>query len=64
MPAVSGIRRSDVVVFDDELVVHRVGADRRSDAAIIEAWLRGEARRVIESAVAAHAAGSTSDPRP
>ncbi len=57
VPAVSGIRRSDVVVFDDELVVHRVGADRRSDAAIIEAWLRGEARRVIESAVAAHAAG-------
>ena len=31
--------------FDDELVIHRVAADRRSDAAILEAWLRDEARR-------------------
>jgi predicted metal-dependent hydrolase len=55
VPAVSGIRRSDVVAFDDELVVHRVAADRRSDAAILEGWLRDEARRVIEASVAEHA---------
>ena len=56
VPAVSGIRRSDVVAFDDELVIHRVGADRRSDGAILEAWLREEARRVIDASVAQHAA--------
>ena len=56
VPAVSGIRRSDVVAFDDELVIHRVAADRRSDAAILEGWLRDEARGVIEAAVAEQAA--------
>jgi predicted metal-dependent hydrolase len=55
VPAVSGIRRSDVARFDDELVIHRVAADRRSDAAILEAWLRAEARRVIDATVAEHA---------
>jgi predicted metal-dependent hydrolase len=55
VPAVSGIRRSDVVAFDDELVIHRVAADRRSDAAILERWLREEAREAIGSAVVAHA---------
>jgi predicted metal-dependent hydrolase len=53
---VSRIRRSSVHAFDDELVIHRVGADRRSDGAILEAWLRDEARRVIDGAVAEHAA--------
>ena len=43
-PAVSGVRRSDVIGFDDELVIHRVAADRRTDARILEAWLRHEAR--------------------
>ena len=57
VPAVSGIRRSDVVAFDDELVIHRVRADRRSDGAILEAWLRDEARRVIEASVAENADG-------
>jgi predicted metal-dependent hydrolase len=51
VPAVSGIRRSDVAPFADELVIHRVAADRRSDAAILEAWLRAEARRLIEGSV-------------
>ena len=55
VPAVSGIRRSDVVAFDDELVIHRVAADRRSEAAILEAWFRSIARDEIEAAVAEHA---------
>jgi predicted metal-dependent hydrolase len=55
VPAVSGIRRSDVVAFADELVIHRVAADRRSDASILERWLREEARATIVAAVAAHA---------
>ena len=55
VPAVSGIRRSDVVAFDDELVIHRVAADRRSDAAILERWLREEAGEAIGTAVLAHA---------
>ncbi|HET8785469.1 MAG TPA: SprT family zinc-dependent metalloprotease [Candidatus Limnocylindrales bacterium] len=54
VPAVSGIRRSDVVAFDDELVIHRVRAERRSDAAILEAWLRDEARRLIDASIADH----------
>ncbi len=56
VPAVSGVRRSDVVRFDDELIVHRVAADRRSAAAILEAWLKREARSEIEATVALHAA--------
>ncbi len=56
VPAVSGVRRSTVASFDDELVIHRVAADRRADATILETWLREEARRVIEVAVAEHGA--------
>ena len=55
VPAVSGIRRSDVVAFDDELVIHRVAADHRSEAAILEGWLRTIARADLDAAVAAHA---------
>jgi predicted metal-dependent hydrolase len=55
VPAVSGIRRSTVVAFDDELVLHRVRAERRSDAAVLESWLKDEARRAIEASVAANA---------
>jgi predicted metal-dependent hydrolase len=55
VPAVSGIRRSDVVAFDDELVVHRVAADRRSETAILEAWFRQIARDDIEAALDVHA---------
>jgi predicted metal-dependent hydrolase len=54
VPAVSGIRRSDVIAFTDELVIHRVAADRRSDASILERWLREAAREAIVDAVAAH----------
>ena len=55
VPAVSGVRRSDVFAFEDELVIHRVAADRRSDASILEGWFRAEARRVLEGEVAVHA---------
>jgi hypothetical protein len=55
VPAVSGIRRSDVASFVDELVIHRVSADRRSDASILERWLREVARGAIAAAVDAHA---------
>ena len=54
-PAVSGVRRSDVIAFDDELVIHRVVAERRSDAEILEAWFREEARRAIDASIADHA---------
>lgn len=57
VPAVSGVLRSDVARFDDALVIHRVAAERRTDAVILEAWLRGEARREIEASIAAHAPG-------
>ena len=55
VPAVSGVRRSDVARFEDELVVHRVGRERRSDAAILEGWLRDEAGVAIDAAIDAHA---------
>ena len=54
VPAVSGMRRSDVARFDDELVIHRVALDRRTDAAILEVWLRGEARAAIDARLDAH----------
>lgn len=63
VPAVSGIRRSDVVAFDDELVIHRVPAERRPDGAILEAWLRDEARRSIDAAIAVHAQALSVNPR-
>ena len=56
VPAVSGLRRSDVAGFHDELVIHRVARDGRPEAAILETWLRDEARRVIDAAVSEHAA--------
>ena len=56
VPAVSGIRRSDVVPFEDELVIHRVSADRRADTAIMEGWLRSQAAGAIDAAIDAHAA--------
>jgi predicted metal-dependent hydrolase len=55
VPAVSGVRRSDVVAFADELVVHRVAADGRTVASILERWLREEARETIARAVVVHA---------
>ena len=55
VPAVSGIRRSDVVRFDDALVIHRVARDQRPDAAILESWLRTAAAFAIHAAIDAHA---------
>jgi predicted metal-dependent hydrolase len=52
VPAVSGARRSDVIAFDDELVLHRASRDRRTEPAIIEAWLRDQARLAVTEAVA------------
>jgi predicted metal-dependent hydrolase len=62
VPAVSGVRRSDVVAFDDELVIHRVATDRRSDAGILERWLREFGREAIEAAVTAHAGDMSVQP--
>jgi predicted metal-dependent hydrolase len=57
VPAVSGVRRSDVVHLPEtaELIVHRVARDRRTDAAILERWLREQAADDLESAIARHA---------
>jgi predicted metal-dependent hydrolase len=55
VPAVSGSRRSDVIAFDDELVLHRATAERRAEPAIIESWLREEARVAVTAAVGRHA---------
>ena len=63
VPAVSGIRRSDVVAFDDELVIHRVRSERRPDAAVLEAWLRVEARRSIDASIADHAGALAVQPK-
>ncbi len=62
VPAVSGLRRSDVIRFDDELVIHRVSSDTRSEAAILEAWLRDQAAVAIDTAIARHAAALEVDP--
>ncbi len=56
VPAVVGTRRSTVARFEDELVIHRADADRRSDEAIVETWLRDLARSRIDDVIASHAA--------
>lgn len=59
VPARAGLRRSTVEriggVDEDELIVHLAGADRRSTAAVLEAWLKPRARAAIERDVAVHA---------
>jgi len=64
VPAVSGIRRSHVVVFPDEaiLVLHRASRDRRAIPAVVEAWLRDEARMAIDAAIDRHAGPLGVDP--
>jgi hypothetical protein len=59
---VSGSRRSDVARFDDELVIHRVARDTRSDAAILEIGLRAQAAAAIDAAIARHAPALAVDP--
>lgn len=58
-PASPGARRSSVERVggpeEDELVVHLAAADRRSIAAVLEAWLRHSAREAIEREVRRHA---------
>jgi predicted metal-dependent hydrolase len=60
-PARAGIRRSSVERIggadEDELIVHVAPADRRSTAAVLEAWLKPRARTAIEREVGRHAAG-------
>jgi predicted metal-dependent hydrolase len=56
----AGIRRSTVERIggpdEDELIVHVAPADRRSTAAVLEAWLKPRARAAIEREVGRHAA--------
>jgi predicted metal-dependent hydrolase len=63
VPAVSGVRRSDVALFADALVIHRVARERRSDASILEAWLRVRAATAIDAAIADHAPALGVTPR-
>ena len=56
----AGLRRSTVERIggadEDELIVHVAPADRRSTAAVLEAWLRPRARTAIEREIRRHAA--------
>jgi hypothetical protein len=60
VPARAGLRRSTVERIggadEDELIVHVAPADRRSTAAILEAWLKPRARTAIERDIRRHAA--------
>lgn len=64
VPAVSGVRRSDVALLADtrELVIHRVAAERRTDPQVMERWLRERARDAIDAAVGRHAAALAVSP--
>jgi hypothetical protein len=59
-PAGPGRRRSSVERIggadEDDIVVHLATADRRSTAAILEAWLKPRARSAIEREIRRHAA--------
>ena len=58
VPAVRGVRRSDVAWFGDtrDLVVHRVDRDARPDPVILASWLREQALAAIDEAIRPHAA--------
>jgi predicted metal-dependent hydrolase len=60
VPARVGARRSTVERIggtdEDELIVRLAPADRRSTAAVLEAWLKPRARTAIEREIARHAA--------
>jgi predicted metal-dependent hydrolase len=47
----------------DELLVERVGRERRSTAAILEAWFRGRARTALLEAIDRHAPALGVTPR-
>jgi predicted metal-dependent hydrolase len=59
VPSRPGVRRSTVERIggadEDELIVRLAPADRRSIAAVLEAWLKPRARTAIERDVARHA---------
>ena len=69
VPAVVGTKRSYVVAFGaddgdaDELVIHRAERDRRSDAAVLQEWLRTDAAAAIDVAVLQHASALGVAPR-
>ncbi len=60
VPARAGARRSHVEriggLFEDELIVRVVRSDRRTTAAVLEAWFKPRARAAIERDIARHAA--------
>ena len=60
VPARPGLRRSTVERIggpdEDEIVVHVAPADRRSTAAVLEAWLKPVARTAIDREIRRHAA--------
>ena len=59
IPARTGIRRSTVERIggadEDEIIVHVAATDRRSIAAVLEAWLKPRARAAIERDLRRHA---------
>lgn len=63
VPAVAGARRSTVVRFDDELVIHRAQDDERPEVVVVEAWLRDLARSRIDEAIDLHGTGLGVTPR-
>jgi hypothetical protein len=66
VPARPGIHRSSVERVggsdEDELVVRRATADRRSTAEVLEAWFRSCARDLIEREMHGHAAALRVEP--
>lgn len=66
VPARAGLRRSSVERIggadEDELIVHLAAADRRSVAAVLEAWLRPRARTAIDLEIRRHATALGVDP--
>ena len=66
VPARPGIRRSTVERIggaeEDEIIVHVAPLDRRTIAAVLEAWLKPRARAAIEREVRQHAPALGVDP--
>ena len=68
VPAAPGVRRSTVerigAADGDEIVVRLAPTDRRSTAAVLEAWLKPRARAEIEREIRRHAAAPRASRRP
>lgn len=54
--SLDGRSRSSVELHPGTIVVRRSSAEKRSTAQVLEAWLRGQARRAIEARVSARSA--------